>query len=150
VERDEEPLISIRAVTPADFAAIERLDLTYHTDRRLSIERSGSAPTHKLTFRWIERPGSQPVVYARPDSAWLASTLGRADLFLVAGAGGGSVVGYLIALTANAGDSPASDLAVEITDLAVDRSNTPLRCRARTGCRRCRLGSRPLLPLSLG
>lgn len=114
-------MLRVRPVTEEDFPAIQSLDLTYDTKRRLSIDRAGSPSTPTLTFRYIEREGSQPAVYARPDSAWLASALERADRFLLAEVDG-LVVGYLIVLVPEAGDQPASDLAAEITDLAVDRS----------------------------
>lgn len=110
----------VRPVSPEDFAEIQALDLTYDTHRCLSIERSGSTPAHTFTFRWVQRRGSPPAVYARPESDWLTSALARAELFLVAEAGR-SVVGYLIALTPDAREGPTDDLAVEITDLAADR-----------------------------
>ncbi len=104
----------VRRATEADLAALTRLDLTYPTDRYLSLERSGEAPEHSFSFRWRNRvPAKAVAVYADYSRDGLREALTRTDLFLVAEIEG-EIVGLLMVIV------PAWTDAAEITDLAVD------------------------------
>jgi len=120
VGRDEEPLITVRPAQPADFAAIERFDLTYSTGRYLALDRSGDPPEHTFSLSWETRAGSPPAVYAAPTVTGLTSAHERANLFLVAEVDS-VVAGYLIVLVPNWAAQVPNAAAAEITDLAVDQ-----------------------------
>lgn len=106
--------LAIRPATESDFEALTRLDLTYPTDRVLSLERSGEAPEHSVSFRWRNREAGT-AVYAHPTGEWLHHALSRTDLFLVAEVAG-HLAGYLMIVV------PSWTDAAEITDLAVGRA----------------------------
>lgn len=113
---EEEPLITVRPARPADFAAIERFDLTYATDRYLDLSRSGDSPEHAFTFRWATNAGASPATYDKPTFA----ALDRTDIF-VSAVVDERVIGYLMVLAPEWASS-VPEPAAEITDLAVDRS----------------------------
>jgi ribosomal protein S18 acetylase RimI-like enzyme len=105
--------LTIRAAAEADFPALTRLDLTYPTDRYLSLERSGTAPEHSFALRWRNRVPAPMAVYDTLTLDGLAGALEKTDLFLIAETGR-EVIGYLMIIV------PTWTDAAEITDLAVD------------------------------
>ena len=105
--------VTVRPATEADFPALTRLDLTYPTDRILSLARSGEPPEQTFALRWRNRVPAPMAVYATYTVDRLREAQSRADLFLVAEVDG-EVAGLLIIVV------PAWTDAAEITDLAVD------------------------------
>jgi ribosomal protein S18 acetylase RimI-like enzyme len=104
---------TIRPATEADFPALTRLDLTYPTDRYLSLERTGEGPEHTFSLRWRNRVPAPMAVYDTLTVERLCGALEKTDLFLV-GEVEGEVLGYLMIVV------PSWTDAAEITDFAVD------------------------------
>ena len=104
---------TIRPATEADFPALTRLDLTYPTDRYLSLERTGDPPEHTFTLRWRARVPAPMAVYDALSIEKLRCALEQTDLFLIAEVEG-EVLGYLMIVV------PSWTDAAEITDFAVD------------------------------
>ena len=104
---------TIRPATEADFPALTRLDLTYPTDRYLSLERTGDTPEHTFTLRWRSRVPAPMAVYDTLSIERLCGALEKTDLFLIAEVEG-EVLGYLMIVV------PSWTDAAEITDFAVD------------------------------
>src|SRR5947208_5272693 len=105
--------VVVRPATEAHLPALTRLDLTYPTDRVLTLERSGEPPEHTFALRWRNRVPAPMAVYASYTIDRLRDALSRADLLLVAEIDC-EVVGLLILIV------PACTDAAEISDLAVD------------------------------
>ena len=105
--------ITVRPATESDLTTLTRLDLTYPTDRYLSLERSGEPPEHTFVLRWRNRVPAPMAVYASYTADGLRQALSSTDLFLIAESGG-QVGGLLMIIV------PAWTDAAEITDLAVD------------------------------
>jgi len=105
--------VIVRKATEKDLSALPRLDLTYPTDRVLSLERFGESPEHTFALRWRNRVPAPMAVYATYTIDRLREALSSADFFLVAEVDG-EVAGLLILVV------PEWTDAVEITDLAVD------------------------------
>ena len=105
--------VTVRPATEADLPSLTRLDLTYPTDRILSLARSGESPEHAFALRWRNRVPAPMAVYATYTVDRLRGALERTDLFIVAVVDG-EVAGLLMIIV------PAWTDAAEITDLAVD------------------------------
>jgi ribosomal-protein-alanine N-acetyltransferase len=105
--------VTVRPATEADLPALTRLDLTYPTDRILSLERSGEPPQHTFALRWRNRVPAPMAVYATYAMDGLREALEQTDRFVVAQMDG-DVVGFLMIIV------PTWTDAAEITDLAVD------------------------------
>jgi ribosomal protein S18 acetylase RimI-like enzyme len=105
--------VIVRPATEADLPALARLDLTYPTDRVLSLERSGEPPEHTFVLRWRNRVPAPMAVYVTYTVEGLRRAIERTDLSLVAEVDG-EVTGLLIIIV------PEWTDAAEITDLAVD------------------------------
>jgi len=56
--------VVVRPATEAHLPALTRLDLTYPTDRVLTLERSGEPPEHTFALRWRNRVPAPMAVYA--------------------------------------------------------------------------------------
>ena len=105
--------VTVRPATEADLPALTRLDLTYPTDRILSLARSGEPPEHTFALRWRNQVPAPMAVYATYTMDGLREALEQTDLFAVAEVDG-EVAGLLMIIV------PAWTDAAEITDLAVD------------------------------
>jgi ribosomal protein S18 acetylase RimI-like enzyme len=105
--------VTVRPATEADLSSLTRLDLTYPTDRILSVQRSGEPPEHTFALRWRNRVPAPMAVYATYTPDGLRDALKRTDLFIAAEIDG-EVAGLLMILVPDWTD------AAEITDLAVD------------------------------
>jgi ribosomal protein S18 acetylase RimI-like enzyme len=105
--------VTVRPATEADLPALTRLDLTYPTDRILSLARSGEPPEHTFALRWRNRVPAPMAVYATYAVDGLREALERTELVIVAKVDG-EVAGLLMIIV------PAWTDAAEITDLAVD------------------------------
>jgi ribosomal protein S18 acetylase RimI-like enzyme len=105
--------VTVRPATEADLPALTRLDLTYPTDRVLSLARSGEPPQHTFALRWRNRVPAPMAVYATYTLDGLRGALEQTDLFIVSEVGG-EIAGLLMIIMPNWTD------AAEITDLAVD------------------------------
>ncbi|HEV8575072.1 MAG TPA: GNAT family N-acetyltransferase [Dehalococcoidia bacterium] len=105
--------LTIRPATDTDLPALTRLDLTYPTDRILTIARSGDPPEHTFTLRWRNRVPDPMAVYATYTVDGLREALVRTDFFLLTEVDG-EIAGLLMIIV------PEWTDAAEITDLAVD------------------------------
>jgi len=105
--------VTVRPATEADLPSLTRLDLTYPTDRILSLARSGESPEHAFALRWRNRVPAPMAVYATYTMDGLREALEQTNLFAVAEVDG-EVAGLLMIIV------PAWTDAAEITDLAVD------------------------------
>lgn len=106
--------VLVRPAKDADFPALARLDLTYPTDRLLTLEREGEAPEWTWRLRWRNGAPGSTAVYADYGVERLRRAMERTDLFLVVEIDG-RPSGLLMIVV------PAWTYAAEITDLAVDR-----------------------------